>query len=115
MPVGTNGKAMLLLSGGIDSPVAGYMIAKRGVMIDGLFPCAAIHQREAKQKVVDLETGFQIFRSDQPTCKWRINLKSNLKYMINNHRNPQPLSCAVTMMKHRAESIAKEIKKPGSN
>ena len=30
MPVGTNGKAMLLLSGGIDSPVAGYMIAKRG-------------------------------------------------------------------------------------
>lgn len=30
MPVGTGGKAMLLLSGGIDSPVAGYMIAKRG-------------------------------------------------------------------------------------
>ena len=35
MPIGTNGKAMLLLSGGIDSPVAGYMIAKRGVKIDG--------------------------------------------------------------------------------
>ena len=34
MPIGTNGKAMLLLSGGIDSPVAGYMIAKRGVKID---------------------------------------------------------------------------------
>ena len=34
MPVGTNGKAMLLLSGGIDSPVAGYMISKRGVKID---------------------------------------------------------------------------------
>ena len=33
MPVGTNGKAMLLLSGGIDSPVAGYMIAKRGVRL----------------------------------------------------------------------------------
>lgn len=33
MPVGTNGKAMLLLSGGIDSPVAGYMIAKRGVKL----------------------------------------------------------------------------------
>ena len=31
MPVGTNGKAMLLLSGGIDSPVAGYMVSKRGV------------------------------------------------------------------------------------
>ena len=34
MPVGTNGKAMLLLSGGIDSPVAGYMVAKRVVKID---------------------------------------------------------------------------------
>ena len=34
MPVGTNGKAMLLLSGGIDSPVAGYMISKRGVGIE---------------------------------------------------------------------------------
>ena len=34
MPVGTNGKALLLLSGGIDSPVAGYMIAKRGVQIE---------------------------------------------------------------------------------
>ena len=37
MPVGTNGKAMLLLSGGIDSPVAGYMIAKRGVTIDATY------------------------------------------------------------------------------
>ena len=34
MPVGTNGKAMLLLSGGIASPVAGFMVAKRGVKID---------------------------------------------------------------------------------
>ena len=37
MPVGTGGKAMLLLSGGIDSPVAGYMIAKRGVKIDAVY------------------------------------------------------------------------------
>ena len=36
MPVGTNGKALLLLSGGIDSPVAGYMIAKRGVQIEAV-------------------------------------------------------------------------------
>lgn len=37
MPVGSNGKAMLLLSGGIDSPVAGYMIAKRGVALDATY------------------------------------------------------------------------------
>ncbi|MBP5160194.1 MAG: tRNA 4-thiouridine(8) synthase ThiI [Lachnospiraceae bacterium] len=55
MPVGTNGKAMLLLSGGIDSPVAGYMISKRGVRIDAVYFHAPPYTSErAKQKVVDL-------------------------------------------------------------
>ena len=55
MPVGTNGKATLLLSGGIDSPVAGYMIAKRGVVIDAVYFHAPPYTSErAKQKVVDL-------------------------------------------------------------
>lgn len=55
MPVGTNGKAMLLLSGGIDSPVAGYMIAKRGVCIDATYFHAPPYTSErAKQKVIDL-------------------------------------------------------------
>ena len=55
MPVGTGGKAMLLLSGGIDSPVAGYMIAKRGVQLCAIhyhsFPFTS---EQAKQKVIDL-------------------------------------------------------------
>lgn len=55
MPVGTNGKAMLLLSGGIDSPVAGYMISKRGVSIAATYFHAPPYTSErAKQKVVDL-------------------------------------------------------------
>lgn len=55
MPVGTGGKAMLLLSGGIDSPVAGWMIAKRGVKIDAVYFHAPPYTSErAKQKVVDL-------------------------------------------------------------
>ena len=55
MPVGTNGRAMLLLSGGIDSPVAGYMISKRGVSIDATYFHAPPYTSErAKQKVVDL-------------------------------------------------------------
>ena len=55
MPIGTNGKAMLLLSGGIDSPVAGYMISKRGVRIDATYFHAPPYTSErAKQKVVDL-------------------------------------------------------------
>lgn len=55
MPVGSNGKAMLLLSGGIDSPVAGYMISKRGVSLAATYFHAPPYTSErAKQKVVDL-------------------------------------------------------------
>ena len=55
MPMGTNGKAMLLLSGGIDSPVAGYMIAKRGVVIEAVYFHAPPYTYErAKEKVVEL-------------------------------------------------------------
>ncbi len=55
MPLGSAGKAMLLLSGGIDSPVAGYMIAKRGVEIEAVYFNAPPYTSErAKQKVIDL-------------------------------------------------------------
>lgn len=55
MPAGCNGKAMLLLSGGIDSPVAGYMISRRGVAIDAAYFHAPPYTSDrARQKVVDL-------------------------------------------------------------
>ncbi len=55
MPVGTNGSAMLLLSGGIDSPVAGYMVSKRGVELEATYFHAPPYTSErAKEKVVDL-------------------------------------------------------------
>ncbi len=62
MPVGTNGSAMLLLSGGIDSPVAGYMISKRGVTIDAVYFHAPPYTSErAKQKVVDLAKEIAVY------------------------------------------------------
>ena len=65
MPVGTNGSAMLLLSGGIDSPVAGYMIAKRGVKIDAVYFHAPPYTSErAKQKVVDLAAQVAVYAGD---------------------------------------------------
>ena len=55
MPVGTNGHAMLLISGGIDSPVAGYMIAKRGVRISAVhFFSYPYTSERAREKVADL-------------------------------------------------------------
>ena len=55
MPVGTNGKAMLLISGGIDSPVAGYMIAKRGVSLSAVhFYSYPYTSERARDKVIEL-------------------------------------------------------------
>ena len=55
MPTGSSGRAMLLLSGGIDSPVAGYLIARRGAEVDAVYFHAPPYTSDrAKQKVVDL-------------------------------------------------------------
>ena len=55
MPVGTNGRALLLLSGGIDSPVAGYMIAKRGVQLEAVhFESFPYTSERAREKVLEL-------------------------------------------------------------
>ena len=55
LPVGTNGKGLLLLSGGIDSPVAGWMMAKRGVRPEALyFESMPYTSEQARQKVLDL-------------------------------------------------------------
>ncbi|MCC8140694.1 MAG: tRNA 4-thiouridine(8) synthase ThiI [Lachnospiraceae bacterium] len=62
MPLGTNGQGMLLLSGGIDSPVAGYMVSRRGVGIDAVYFHAPPYTSErAKQKVVDLARKIAVY------------------------------------------------------
>lgn len=62
MPYGTNGKATLLLSGGIDSPVAGWMVAKRGVEVDAVYFHAPPYTSDrAKQKVVDLAKKVSVY------------------------------------------------------
>ena len=55
MPIGTNGKGLLLLSGGIDSPVAGYMMAKRGLRLDAIhFESFPYTSERAREKVLEL-------------------------------------------------------------
>ncbi len=62
MPVGSNGKAMLLLSGGIDSPVAGYMMAKRGLHLDAVhFESFPYTSERAKEKVLQLARLMSVY------------------------------------------------------
>jgi thiamine biosynthesis protein ThiI len=55
LPIGTSGRSLLLLSGGIDSPVAGYMMMRRGCEVDGIhFDAAPYTTRESRDKVIEL-------------------------------------------------------------
>jgi len=65
MPVGTSGKAMLLLSGGIDSPVAGFLMAKRGLRLNAIhFHSYPYTSEQAKQKVIDLANIIKKYTGD---------------------------------------------------
>lgn len=62
MPVGTNGKGMLLLSGGIDSPVAGFMMAKRGVKLEAVhFESFPYTSELAREKVIELARTISVY------------------------------------------------------
>ena len=64
MPIGSNGKTLFMLSGGIDSPVAGYLMMKRGVSIDAIhFESPPFTSELAKQKVIDLAEKLSSFGS----------------------------------------------------
>ena len=65
MPIGSNGRGLLLLSGGIDSPVAGYMMAKRGVKIEAVhFESFPYTSERAKEKVLDLAKLVAVYAGD---------------------------------------------------
>ena len=65
MPVGSNGHGMLLLSGGLDSPVAGYMLAKRGVKLEAIhFESFPYTSERAKEKVLDLAKLVAVYAGD---------------------------------------------------
>ncbi|MBD5489696.1 MAG: tRNA 4-thiouridine(8) synthase ThiI [Lachnospiraceae bacterium] len=107
MPVGTGGKAMLLLSGGIDSPVAGWMIAKRGVKIDAVYFHAPPYTSErAKQKVVDLAAKVAVYTG--PIYLHVINFTDIQLYIYDKCPHDELTIIMRRYMMRIAEHIAKE-------
>ena len=107
MPVGTGGKAMALLSGGIDSPVAAYMIAKRGVTIEAVYFHAPPYTSErAKQKVVDLAALVSKYAGD---IKLHVVNFTDIQMMIYDKCPHDELTIIMRRYMMRiAETIAKE-------
>ena len=107
MPIGTNGKAMLLLSGGIDSPVAGYMISKRRIRIDAVYFHAPSYTSErAKQKVVDLAK--KIAKYTGPIYLHVVNFTDIQLYIYDKCPHDELTIIMRRYMMRIAEHIAKE-------
>ena len=105
MPIGTNGKAMLLLSGGIDSPVAGWMIAKRGVELEATYFHAPPYTSErAKQKVVDL--ACQVAKYAGPIKLNIVNFTDPQLYIYENAPHEQLTIIMRRYMMRIAEELA---------
>lgn len=107
MPLGTNGRAMLLLSGGIDSPVAGYMIARRGVSLEAVYFHAPPYTSErAKQKVVDLAK--LVSRYSGPIRLHVINFTDIQMYIYEQCPHEELTILMRRYMMRIAETLAKE-------
>jgi thiamine biosynthesis protein ThiI len=108
MPVGTAGKGLLLISGGIDSPVAGHMIAKRGMSIDCIhFHSYPYTNLQAKEKVIELakvlagySCGTTLHIIKVTHIQEEIHKKCNGEYMVTLLRR---------FMMRIAEKLAKQI------
>lgn len=90
MPVGTSGSGLVLLSGGIDSPVAVYMMAKRGVKVTAVhfhsYPYTSNFAREKVEDLAKILTGFTgdmtIYMVSMTELQEQINANCDISYMI---------------------------------
>lgn len=90
MPVGTSGTGLLLLSGGIDSPVAGYMMAKRGVKVCAVhyhsYPYTSNFAREKVEELAKILTGYTgdltVYMVSMTELQEEIHAKCDDSYMI---------------------------------
>lgn len=104
LPVGTGGKAMLMLSGGIDSPVAGWMTMKRGVQIEGVhFHSYPFTSEQAKEKVIDLA---RILSEYSGSVKLHIVPFTEIQTKIRQHC---PESYTITIMRRFMMRITEKL------
>ena len=109
LPLGSGGKAMLLLSGGIDSPVAGWMVAKRGLKIDATYFNAPPYTSErALQKVIDLAS--IVARYTGPIYLHNINFTEIQLYIYEKCPHDELTIIMRRYMMRIAETIAKRTK-----
>jgi thiamine biosynthesis protein ThiI len=107
LPIGTNGKGLLLLSGGIDSPVAGFMMAKRGVEVDAVhFHSYPFTSQRAEEKVLDLAKIVSMYTG--PMKIYSVNLLNIQKEINKNCPEDEMTILSRRFMMRIAEEISRE-------
>ena len=106
-PVGVQGKGLLMLSGGIDSPVAGYLAMKRGIKIECIYFESPPHTSvQAKNKVKKLVEKLNKF---QPNIKLHVINFTNIQEAIYKNCNPNYMITIMRRMMYRiSEKVLKE-------
>lgn len=111
LPVGTGGKAILLLSGGIDSPVAGWYAMKRGVVISALsFISPPYTGKETKEKLMSIARGLKEFSGGRNIHLYLCPLTPVLEFLKDNAPSRYLLVLQRRSMMRIAEKLAKKIK-----
>ncbi len=106
MPVGTSGKGLLLISGGIDSPVAGHMIAKRGMSLECIhFHSYPYTNAQARDKVIELAKVLSGY-----TCGLKLNIISVTHIQEEIHKNCNP-EFMVTLLRRFMMRLSERIAK----
>lgn len=106
MPVGVSGKGLLLISGGIDSPVAGHMIAKRGMQLEAIhFHSYPYTNLQAKDKVIELSKILSLY-----TCGLNLNIVSVTHIQEEIHRKCNG-EYMVTLLRRFMMRIAEKVAK----
>lgn len=101
-PVGVQGKGLLMLSGGIDSPVAGYLALKRGINVEGLYFESPPHTSlEAKNKVIKLSS---IINEYSGNVKLHVVPFTKIQEAIYEHCNPEYMITIMRRMMYRIAS-----------
>ena len=103
-PVGVQGKGLLMLSGGIDSPVAGYLAMKRGIKIECLYFESPPHTSDmAKNKVIELTKKLSEY---QPNIKLHVANFTNMQESIYKNMNPDYM---ITIMRRMMYKISEKM------
>lgn len=104
LPVGSSGRVLLMLSGGIDSPVAGYLTMKRGVKVDAIhFHSPPFTSERAKQKVIDLSQELTRYGGK---VTLHVVPFTDIQKEINKHI---PANYSMTIMRRMMLRIAEEV------